>query len=96
MFIDRRTFIKGAAVFATAPGLAILSPKSKASWPDAHVPAPLPSATGETDMNPVTFKICGWDRHDDIDQSSTNPAAEGRARDEVWIRINQSWRTAWR
>lgn len=78
MMVDRRTFIQGATLLATASALAAWLPRS--STTQTRI------AGSETDVNPVVFKIDGWDRCD----------AKGLTGNEVLIRINQSWRTAWR
>jgi hypothetical protein len=47
----------------------------------------LPSllASNETRLRPVTFAIQGWSSQED-----------GETANLVWMRIGQSWRTAWR
>jgi hypothetical protein len=52
-----------------------------------HASLPLGSAqprpvAGEGGMNGAVFKIHGWE--------------DDRGGDQLWISINQSWRTAWR
>jgi hypothetical protein len=52
-------------------------------------------------MSYLVFKIDGWDYCGDIaiDGATTAPAdrvTNDPAGDQVWISINQSWRTAWR
>jgi hypothetical protein len=95
MIIDRRTFIQISAPFvATAAALAILPPQLLGA-PSAQL------AGGKQDMKHLAFKIHGWDRHDDSarDGSKTSlagPATGASDRDQVFISINQSWRTAWR
>jgi hypothetical protein len=101
MMIDRRTFIQSAAILATAPALeAFLSfsstVKSHASLPPCTLP---PQTAGDgTDMNPIVFKIDGWDRYDDheMNRATKNPLTKISTANQVLIRINQSWRTAWR
>lgn len=87
MRIGRRGFIQGTAWIAAAPAFAGLVAFSLVEQSPASAP-PRPSEPralgGGTDRNCVIFKIEGWDRCDD------------RAGDQVLIRINQSWKTAWR
>ena len=101
MMIDRRAFLQGAALVVTPPALAALfsfssAARSRASRLPCALPPPMAGAG--TDVNAIVFKIDGWDRRDDLamDRSSANPVTEGSTANEVWIRINQSWRTAWR
>ena len=80
--IDRRNLIRAFCLLA--PGIALLSRprQADASLPSEPPPsAPVPKAA---DVNSITFKIDGWD---------CRATATG---DEMLIRINQSWRTAWR
>ncbi len=85
MMIDRRSFIQCTALLATIPALAALYPLS--SMAEAPLlPGLSPNAADTTDANFVVFKIDGWD-HCEAKDSNGN---------EVLIRINQSWRTAWR
>jgi len=49
----------------------------------------------------VVFKIHNWDRYEDIPINrskilSTDPVTNDPKSDQVWISLNQSWRTAWR
>ncbi len=81
MTIDRRTFIQRTALLAAIPTLADLS------MAEAPLPPGLsPQAADTTHANFAVLKIAGWD-HCDAKDSNGN---------EVLIRINQSWRTAWR
>jgi hypothetical protein len=85
MMIDRRSFIQCTALLATIPALAALHPLSSiAEGP--LLPGPSPRAPDTTHANDVVFKIDGWD-HRDAKASNGN---------EVLIRIDQSWRAAWR
>lgn len=82
MMIDRRIFIQGA--LGGVPALAaLLSSKPLRVSQDSPLPAQL--AGGGTDPNQIVFKIDGWDR---CDLAATD--------NQVSIRINQLWRTAWR
>ena len=105
MIIGRRIFIQGtAALVATAPALAnLLSLSSTAQSHASPLPGPLlPQLAGDgTNMNRVLFKIDGWDRCEDIaidgaTIGSADPVTHGPVREQVFISINQSWRTAWR
>jgi hypothetical protein len=104
MTIGRRTFVLGTAIVATAPALAKpLSLLSAARPPASLLPdtcPPLSPASG-TDGRCLVFKIDGWDHCGNIaiDGTTTAPAApvtNDPTGDQVWISINQSWRTAWR
>jgi len=104
MMISRRTFILSTALFATAPGLAkLLSMSSAVQSNVSLLPDRLPSqlAAGGADVNCLLFKIDGWDRCDGIaidvaTTMSVDPITHVRADEQLWININQSWRTAWR
>lgn len=101
MMIDRRTFIQGAALVATAPTLETLL--SFSSTVQSHV-SPLPCAPPTqmaedgTAMTFIVFKIDGWDRCNELamDRLSGNPVTKSSSPNQMLIRINQSWRTAWR
>jgi hypothetical protein len=85
--IDRRTFIQGAAFFATAPVIAAMLPlSSTAPSQVSQLGGPAREMVEDATDNSTIFKIDGWDRYN----------AEGPAGDEVLIKINQSWRTGWR
>jgi hypothetical protein len=104
MMIGRRTFIQGTALVATAPVLAdLLSLSSTAQLHASPLPGPLPAQlAARTDMNGVVFRICGWDNCDDVPvngttiASASDPVTNGPTNDQMWISINQSWRSAWR
>jgi len=82
MVIDRRSFIR---LFGWAtPAIVLLSRPTQAdvTLSERSVQAPVPDAP---DVNAIVFRIDGWDCYDDV------------ATDNQWlIRINQSWRAAWR
>lgn len=82
MMIDRRIFIQGA--LGVVPALAALLP-SKPLQASRDSPLPAQVARGGTDPSQIVFKIDGWDC---CDPSATD--------NQVSIRINQLWRTAWR
>jgi hypothetical protein len=101
MMVDRRTFIQGAALVATTPVLEALL--SFSSTVQSHVSllacTPPPQMAGdETAMSSIVFKIDGWDRCDELamDRLSANTVTRFSDANQVLIRINQSWRTAWR
>lgn len=80
MMIDRRTFLIQGAT------LLATVPALAILLPDEST-AQTPLMTGaEADENPILFKIDGWDCCD----------AQVSNGNEVWLRINQSWRAAWR
>jgi len=101
MMINRRTFIQGAALVATTPALEALL--SFSSTVQSHVsrlpctPPPKMVADGKA-MSFIVFKIDGWDRCDELvmDRLSANPVSKFSNANQVLIRINQSWQTAWR
>jgi hypothetical protein len=103
MLIGRRTFILGTTLFAAASGLAkLLSLSSTAQSNASLVPDRLPSQpAGGADVNCLRFKIDGWDRCDGIAIDgaravSADPITHIPPDEQLWISINQSWRTAWR
>ena len=83
--MNRRMFLYGAGLVGLTPAVVELLPvvaKAEARTPLSRTPVPAtPDAI--TGSNAITFKIDGWDRL----EPSPN---------EVSIRVNQSWRTAWR
>jgi hypothetical protein len=82
MLIDRRSFMQAAALLAVGELLS-LSPNVAAYASPISNPVPPQMAAGGANTKDV-IKIDGWDRLRDS------------ADDEVFIRINQAWRTAWR
>ena len=95
MIVDRRTFILVSTPFAAAAASLAIFP--------SLVPGPetIQLATGKTEPDGVVFKISGWDRFEGIasNVSKTLPAdsvTNDPKGDQVWISINQSWKTAWR
>jgi hypothetical protein len=100
MIVGRRAFILGTAFVAVTPAFAKLEPTLFTAQSHA---SPLPSqlAADEANMECAPFKICEWDRCDDtaIDATtigSSDPMIHGPAGEQLWISVNQSWRTAWR
>jgi hypothetical protein len=80
MMIDRRTFMIQGAALL-ATASALAVVLPRSSTPQT----PLMTGAG-ADENSILFKIDGWDTRDAL-------ASNGN---EVWISINQSWRSAWR
>jgi hypothetical protein len=88
MRIGRRTFILGTGLAAAAPAFADLLGFARAytALPPEPMPSPLPA-----DADGLVFRIDGWSARDDV-----TPDGAPQRSDEVWISINQSWRTSWR
>jgi hypothetical protein len=82
MIIDRRTFIQGSAFVASTSAFATLIPGSLAAQVQS---VQHKRVLGETADSSVVFKIDGWS----LDTKSPEE-------NEAFLRINQSWRTAWR
>ena len=85
--IDRRVFIQRTFVAATTPLVAAFLPFA------GTIPASLladslstPERRHFTNKDLVLFKIYGWDEVE----------AEGANGTELFIRVNRSWRAAWR
>jgi len=104
MIVGRRTFVRNTALVGAASALANLISLSSIVMSRAALPpgslSPQLDASG-ADMNSIVFKIDGWSPCDGIANdgsttSSSNPAKNVAAGDQVRISINQSWRTAWR
>jgi hypothetical protein len=80
MMIDRRAFIINGATLLAA------APALAVLLPGPSIAqTPLLTRAG-ADENSVLFKIDGWDAY----------GAEASNGNEVWLRIDQSWRAAWR
>jgi hypothetical protein len=82
MIIDRRTFIHGSAFVASASVIATLIPRSLPAQPQSERSE---QRADEAAGSSVVFKIDGWSLDD-----------RGPDENEVFIRVSQSWRTAWR
>ena len=95
MIIDRRTFIQiSVPLVATAAAVTFL-PSGIAGASSSQL------AGGKQDQKHPTFKIHGWDRHDESARNSSTISSAGsmtgdQNSDDIFISINQSWRTAWR
>ena len=99
MLIDRRSFMQAAALVAVGD---LLSSSSNVRAYASSLPASVPAqmAVGVTGTKHI-FKVDGWNRreHLPVECSKTSPSypvVGDLAGDEVFIRINQAWRTAWR
>jgi hypothetical protein len=95
MIVDRRTFILVSAPFVAASAALTIFP--------TLLPGTAPSqlAADRKDSQSVVFKIAGWDRCADVAgdclrTSSAGLMASNSIGDEIFISVNQSWRTAWR
>ena len=88
MNMTRRTFILSSGLVAATPALASVLKASSNPGPSG-----LPSAVNLQADQPVMatatydlpFKIDGWE-----------PREEVAADEQLWLSINQSWRTSWR
>jgi hypothetical protein len=95
MIIDRRTFILiSAPLVATAAAISIL-PAGMAGASSSEL------AGDNQKRQNIAFKVHGWDRRDDGAFGGSKPSPAGLVTgdpncSEVFISINQSWRTAWR
>jgi hypothetical protein len=99
MLIDRRTLLRGTALLAFVD---LLQLSTKVLARASQTSGPLPTKLGLDDSaTRRVFKIAAWDRngnpttaHSQI--SLSQPAVDDTSCDEVFIKINQAWRTAWR
>lgn len=85
--IDRRVFLQRTFLVATAPVVVAFLPIAGA-LPASSRPDSLstPGRRHITNEGLVLFKIYGWDELE----------TEGANGNELFIRMNQSWCTAWR
>jgi len=92
MVIDRRTFMQGAALVSTG---GLLSYSADALAFASPTPASqAPQTAAETDAKHV-FKVDGWDRSDQLPVEHPTMSSDLTG-EEVFIRVNRAWRTAWR
>ena len=86
--MNRRVFIQSATLVAVTPTLVALFPLSHEPRPSVSAFMPsVPPVTGNgVSENTVVFKIDGWDCAE----------LNGPTKNQVSIRISQSWRTTWR
>jgi hypothetical protein len=95
MIVDRRTFILVSAPFVAAASTLAVFPSLLPCAAQSRL------AADRKDVKGVVFKIAGWDRCADVAgdclrTSSADLMASNTIGDEIFISINQSWRTAWR
>jgi len=95
MIVDRRTFIIASAPFVAAASTLASFPSLLAGASPSHLPAVTNDGKG------VVIKIAGWDRCAEVEGDCLRPSSAGLMAsntmgDEIFISINQSWRTAWR
>ena len=100
--IDRRTFLRDMALVASAPAFTNLLLSSTAQSPASMLPGALqPRPAGGREMTDVVFKIHNWDRYEDVainpsKMLPTKPLSNDTKSAQIWISLNQSWRSAWR
>jgi hypothetical protein len=89
--IDRRTVIRMAALAGVSPAFA--APIS----PPLATGANLSRSSGAagTDTERITLKIKGWENSGDGASYNRNGRSVETAQ-EAWIRVDRSWRAAWR
>jgi hypothetical protein len=83
--LGRRSFLIGCGWIAATPALAKALPLSAPINRRRGIlgdPAPPEAVVGETPLAGPVLRIDGWEQQ----------SGDG----EVWISINQSWRSAWR
>ena len=95
MIIDRRTFILISAPLVAAAAAVTILPSGIAGASSPQL------AGGKQNSRNIAFKIHGWDRRDDSACGGSQASLAGRVTgdpdaDDIFISINQSWRTAWR
>jgi hypothetical protein len=100
MTIERRKFVLDTGLIALAaianlPAAAARSQSSLAPAPPAFSTARAMSLSG------LDFKIEGWSIRDDArinhrSITSLNSASSNGIGETVWLRVDRSWRTAWR
>ena len=99
MLIDRRTLLRGTTLLAFVD---LLQLSTKVLARASQTSGPLPTKLGLDDSaTRRVFKIETWDRsgkpttaHSQF--SLSQPTVDDMSCDEVFIKINQAWRTAWR
>jgi hypothetical protein len=86
--LGRRSFLITCSWIVAAPTLAKAWPLSATmSWPRNLLVDSLPPQTDGARLEGPVVQIAGWD---------TPFISEKSAGSQVWISINQSWRTTWR
>ena len=95
MIIDRRTFILISAPLVAAAAAITILPSGIAGTSSSELTG------GKQNSRNIAFRIHGWDRCDDSACGGSQASLAGRVlgdpnSDDIFISINQSWRTAWR
>jgi hypothetical protein len=86
--LGRRSFLITCGWMVTAPALAkVWLPSATIGRPRDPLVDPLPPQTDGARLEGPVLQIKGWD---------TPFISEKSAGGQVWISINQSWRTIWR
>ena len=99
MTINRRAFVWGTGIIAaTEPSIAHVLLASAIARP---LPALRHRRVQSMRPNGPVFRIEGWSLRDEvaIDDAAmraTDSARQSEAANEVWIKFDRSWRTAWR
>jgi hypothetical protein len=100
MTMHRRAFLLATAIVTAAPVFAklpTLSSTGQSRGSQGAEPMKPDSREAGTSMETVVFKIDGWDlRKDTGTYRSRTSLADRVTSNEVLIRVNQTWRTAWR
>jgi hypothetical protein len=101
MVIDRRTFIQSTALVTTTSAAAVLMSLSSIGLSqNSQTVGPVQATVDDgTDIGLVVFRIDGWDRYDGdtaLAPFSLNTITTVPTHEEIVIKINHSWRTAWR
>jgi hypothetical protein len=88
--LGRRLFLIACSGIVGAPAVAkawpLLATSNRPRTPPAD-PLTTQALTDATQLDVPVLQIEGWDTH---------LASKEPVRSQVWIRINQSWRSAWR
>ena len=99
MTINRRAFVWGAGILgATDPSVAHLLLAAAIARP---LPAVRHRPAQSMRPNGPVFRIEGWSLRnefaiDDAAMRATDSARQSETAEEVWIKFDRSWRTAWR
>jgi hypothetical protein len=93
--INRRAFVWGAGILgATDPSVAHLLLAAAIARP---LPAVRHRPAQSMRPNGPVFRIEGWSLRDEVAiVRATDSARQSEAAEEVWIKFDRSWRTAWR
>ena len=99
MTINRRAFVWGTGILAaTDPSIAHVLLASAIAHP---LPALRHRTAQSMRPNGPVFRIEGWSLRDEVEiddgaMRATDSARQSEAADQVWIKFDRSWRTAWR